>query len=457
MADSPRMIFNAFVQIVPGHHYEGLWRSPWGLENPYEKFDTWIRMVKRIEEAKFDGLFIADSLGLYGTFGGNHRAHAEGGIAFPGDDAIILAAALAAVTENLSLGFTSTTIQNQPFEFARMASTLDRVSNGRAAWNIVASALLSAHQNVGMEQVPSNEERYARADEFLEVVFSLLEGSWDKNAILRDVEKGVFSDPSKIYRINHKSRNYSVAGPLLTEPSPQRTPFLYTAGMSKNSIRLAAQHAEAMLIQVRDREHAARIVGELDALLPEFGRRPGDVKVIQSLRFVVGSTEEEAKRNHDEIYSYINPRGTLVEAAGILGMDLSGYDLDEEVDISSAPGFKGLFGAASLGEGKTTATPRQIASFSDHPAVVGTPEYIADEIEKWRDAGVSGINLGDYMFHKAYEPFVEQVMPVLRQRGIAQSEYAPGTFREKVFAEGPHLPDRHPAATYRGAFTDAIG
>lgn len=457
MANSSRMIFNAFVQIVPGHHYEGLWRSPWGLQNPYEDFNTWIRMAKRIEDAKFDGLFIADSLGLFGPYGGTHRAHAEGAISFPEDDAIIVAAALAAVTKNLSLGFTSATIQNQPFEFARMVSTLDRISNGRAAWNIVSSALLSAHQNVGMDQVPTSDERYARSDEFLKVVLSLWEGSWDKDAVIRDVEKGVYSDPSKIYRINHKGRHHSVAGPHMSEPSPQRAPFLYTAGMSTNSIRLAAQHAEAMLIQVRSTEHAARIVAELNAVLPEFGRRPGDVKVIQSLHFVVGSTDEEAKRNHDEIYSYINPRGTLVESAGILGMDLSGYDLDEEVDISHAPGFKGIFGAASLGEGKTKATPRQVASFADNPAVVGTPEHIADEIEKWRDAGVSGINVGDYMFHQAFEPFVEHVMPVLRQRGIAQSEYAPGTFREKVFGEGPHLPDRHPAAKYRGAFTDAIG
>ncbi|MBF0817172.1 LLM class flavin-dependent oxidoreductase [Microbacterium paludicola] len=457
MSTPPRMMFNAFVQLTPGHHFEGLWRSPWGQENPYDELDTWIGIAKRIEAAKFDGLFIADTMGLYGAWGGDHRAHAEGAISFPEDDAIIMAAALAAVTENLSLGFTSALIQNYPFEFARLASTVDRVTKGRAAWNIVPGSTLSSHRNVGIDEVPSNADRYARAEEYLDVVFSLWEGSWALDAVVKDAERGVYADPSKIFRINHASERFKVTGPHMNEPTPQRVPFLYTAGVSSNSVRLAAKYAEAMLMQVRTPQDAAGMVKDLGTYAREYGRRAEDIKVIQALHFVVGSTEEEAKRKWEENKEYINPRGTLVESAGILGMDLSGYDLDEEVDISSAPGFHGIFGEATLGKGRTTATPREIAAAAAVPPVVGTPEQIADVIEQWRDAGVTGINVGDYLFSRAYVDFADHVMPELQKRGIAQREYAPGTVREKVFGDGPFLNERHPAAKLRGAFTDAIG
>ncbi|HEY0248973.1 MAG TPA: NtaA/DmoA family FMN-dependent monooxygenase [Gryllotalpicola sp.] len=457
MTAPSRMIFNAFVQLTPGHHFTGLWRTPWGQENPYDDIDTWVRIAQRIEAAKFDGLFIADSLGMVGAFGGSHKVHAEAAAAVPEDDAIIVAAALATVTKDISLGFTSALIQNLPFEFARLASTVDRVSKGRAAWNIVPSALLNAHRNVGLDEVPTPEERYARADEFLKVVFSLWEGSWDLDAVVKDVEKGIYTDPSKVHRINHKGSLYSVEGPHLNEPTPQRTPFLYTAGVSTNSIRTAARYAEVLLTQVKTPEDATALIDDLNRQLVEYGRKPGDVKVVQALHFVVGSTEEEAQRNYEEVESYVDPRGALIEAGGILGMDLSKYDLDEEVDISSAPGFRGIFGAANLAEGQTTATPRQIASFGSIPPVVGTPEQIADEVERWQAAGIAGINVGDYLYHRAFEPFAEQVMPELQRRGIAQKEYTPGTFREKVFGAGPLLNERHPAAQLRGTFTDNIG
>ncbi|MBF0817173.1 LLM class flavin-dependent oxidoreductase [Microbacterium paludicola] len=456
-ASRPRMIFNAFTQITPSHHYEGLWRTPWGQASPIDSMQTWLDVAKTIEAAKFDGLFIADGLGLMAPFGGSHRAHAEGANNFPNGDALIVAAALAGVTEHISLGFTSSLIQAHPFELARLASTLDQLTGGRVAWNIVPSGLENSFRNMNFDQMPTYEERYARADEYLKVVFSLWEGSWEMDAVVRDAARGIYADASKIYRINHRGPLYSVQGPHLSAPSPQRVPFLYTAGMSPRSLRLAAQHAEALLIMTRTPEDAAQLVAQLDALLPEYGRRPGDVKVIQLLRFVVGSTEAEAKRRHEEILEYVNPRGHVVESGGILGMDLGYYDLDEEIDISHAPGAKGIFGAASGAEGRTTATPRQIAAATDIPPTVGTPEQIADVIERWQDAGVSGINVADAMFHRYFTDFAEQVMPELRRRGMAQREYAPGTFRDKVFGEGPHLPDRHPAAAYRGAFTDSIG
>ncbi len=457
MATSSRMIFNAFTHITPGHHFHGLWRTPWGMENPYDELATWIRIAQRVEAAKMDGLFIADTMGLFGAWGGSHRVHAEAAISLPADDAIIWAAALAAVTKEISLGYTSALIQNLPYEFARLAASVDRVTNGRSAWNIVPGSTLSAHRDVGIDEIPSNADRYERSHEYLDVVFSLWEGSWAMDAVVKDVQTGVYSDPSKIFRINHAGKRFKVEGPLISEPTPQRVPFLYTAGVSDNSVRLAAQYSEAMLIQVRTPQDAKVMVDKLHGYLREFGREPEDVKVIQALHFIVGSTEEEAVRKQHEIESYVNPIGELVEAAGILGMDLSGYGLDDEIDISAAPGFKGIMGEATLGAGVTTATPRQIASFSGVPPIVGTPEKVADAIEEWHEAGVDGVNVGDYLYSHAFIDFAELVMPELQKRGLAQTEYAEGTFREKVFGAGPYLNERHPAAKLRGTFTDSIG
>ena len=451
-----RLLFNAFAQVSPSHHNGGLWKSPWGMKHPYWELDTWIDIAKTIEAAKFDGLFLADHLGIMGPYKGNHRTIVEHGLVFPNDDAIIICAALAAVTEHLSLGFTSSIIQNQPFEFARLASTLDRISKGRAVWNFVTSSLSNSYRNVGFDRDPTAEERYKRADEFIEVVMALWEGSWAFDAVKRDPETGIYADPEKIFRINYDTDMYKVQGPLLTEPSPQRTPFIFTAGMSPNAFASAARNAEALLIAARDYEHVSRIAKQLNDELAKVGRRPGDVKILQMMYFVVGSTTAEAKRKHEEIMHYAYTLGKHASYGGVMGIDLGKYSIDEEFDVRTSPFFRGMFYSADFEPGRTSATIREIMDRLAYPPIVGTPEEIADELEKWQDAGIHGVNLGDYQFHQSYHDVAEYVMPELRKRGLAQTEYAPGTFREKVFGEGPHISERHPGARFRGAFTDKL-
>ncbi|WP_053384829.1 NtaA/DmoA family FMN-dependent monooxygenase [Leucobacter celer] len=451
-----RLLFNGFTQLVPSHLTHGLWRSPWGRTHNFNDLDTWIDIARTLEDAKFDGLFFADHLGIGGKYADSYDIHVQQGICFPDNDAVVLASALIAVTSNLSLSFTSSLIQNHPFEFARLASTVDHLSKGRAGWNIVTSALENSYKNVGFAEIPTHAERYARADEFLDVVYKLWEGSWADDAVQRDIERGVYADPGKVFKINHSGPLYSVEGPHLSEPSPQKVPFLYTAGMSESAHRLAAKHAEGLLINANGPEKGASVVARIGTYLAEYGRERGDLKIFQNLKFVVGSTEEEAQRKYEELLSWVHPAGAAAQAGGVLGFDLGKYDPDEPLDVEQASGFLGTFGAAAFAPGQTHTTINKILSQSGTAPIVGTPEQIADEIEAWADAGVDGINVADYLFHGSFHDFTDQVTPILQDRGLAQREYAPGTFRDKAFGAGPHLNKRHPAAAYRGAFTENL-
>lgn len=448
-----RLLFNGFAQVVPSHLTHGLWRSPWGQSHSFNDLATWVDIAKTLEGAHFDGFFLADHLGIGGKYDGSYRIHTEQGICFPDNDAVVVASAVAAVTTDLGLSFTSSLIQNQPFEFARLASTLDHLSKGRVGWNVVTSALENSYRNVGFDSIPTHEERYARADEFLEVVYKLWEGSWEADAVRRDVEKAIYADATKIHTIDHRGPLYSVQGPHLSEPSPQRVPFIYTAGMSESAHRLAAQHAEGLLIGASGPEHAAKVIARLRGYLPEYGRRPNDLKVFQNLKFVAGSTEGEAQRKHAELQQWTHPAGVAAQASAVLGIDLGGKDPDEPLTIDEASGFFGVFGAAALDEGRGTASINQILEKSNAKPIVGTPEQIADAIETWAGAGLDGINLSDYLFHGSYHDFAEHVTPVLKDRGLMQREYGEGTFRERVFGDGPLVNERHPAAAYRGVFT----
>lgn len=456
MSERPRLLFNGFAQATASHHYKDLWTAPWARDQNFNDLATWVRIAKNLEDAKFDGLFLADAMGLMGPYAGSHKVFVESAFNFPNNDAIIIAAALAGVTENLSLGFTSSLIQNQPFELARLVSTLDHLSKGRVGWNVVTSAIENSYRNLGFTQMPTHDERYARADEFMDVVYALWEGSWDDDAVKRDWQAGLYTDPTKVHRIDHHGEYYDVQGPHMSEPSPQKTPFIYTAGMSANALRLAAKHAEGLLIQAGSPAHAGTIVEQVNGYLAEYGRRPEDLKVIQLIKFVVGSTEEEAERKYKEIISYTDPEGDIIERGGILGMDLGLMDPDAPIDIDTAPGFKGVYGSASLAPGQKTTTIREIVTKSAVHPTRGTPEQIVAVIEEYQDAGITGFNIADFLFHDAFKDFGEQVMPALRARGLAQSEYAPGTFREKVFGAGPHLNERHLGASHRGKYTNSI-
>ncbi|TBU98615.1 LLM class flavin-dependent oxidoreductase [Stutzerimonas kirkiae] len=460
-----RLLLSAFLMNTPAHILEGLWRKPGAEQVRYNELALWTDLARQLEAAKFDALFFADVVGLYGNFNGGWDAFVSKGLQIPSNDPSVIISALAAATENIGLAYTSSVIQDPPFDFARKISTLDHASNGRIGWNIVTSEIANAHRNFNQPGFTPHEERYAWADEYVEVVYKLWEGSWDEGALLVDRERGVFADPAKVHKIWHKGPRYSVEGPHLVTPSPQRTPFLFQAGTSKTGRAFAARNAEAVFTFSGSPEDARHLVDDVRAQAVAHGRNARDLAFFAGLSFVVGSTEEEARRKKAEYDEYLDLEGLAAHAGGALDIDLGGVPLDTPLKDIRTEGGQGILDSlirATPGNAPTVAD--MVRWRAENMRLVGTPEQIVDQLERWQDAGIDGINIVNHVIPGSYSEFIEGVLPELRRRGLAQSEYAPGSFREKVFgaregfasgAQGAgYLSDRHPAARYRGAFVD---
>ena len=445
--------FSAFVMNTASHIIHGLWRDPDGEQLRFNDLDLWVSLAKRLEAGGFDAIFFADVVGLYGDYGGGWDFHAELGLQIPSNDPLVLLSALASHTEHLGLAFTAAPIQEPPFNFARRVATLDHASNGRIAWNIVTNGLPNGARNFGHDQLVPHDERYAWADEYLDVLYKLWEGSWDEDALRQDRATGLHADPSKIHKIHHVSERYRVEGPFLVAPSPQRTPVLFQAGSSPVGRRFAARNAEAQFIISPDPDNARRLIDDTRRLVVEHGRHPDDLKFFQGLSFVVGSTEEEARRRADALDEKIDVRGMAAHLGGGIGVDLGTYGPDDPIEAEGTDGIRSILQwltESTSGRKPTLADLARLLGRRNR--IVGTPEQIADELARWRDAGVDGINVVNATIPGSYDEFIDHVLPTLRERGLAHREYAPGTLRRKLWGVD-RVSARHPAARYRGAFS----
>lgn len=451
---SRRLLFNLFQMNCPSHMTHGTWRHPASRASSYNDLGYWTELAHLCERGRFDAMFFADVAGLYEPWQGSDDFWIENAIQIPISDPMPLVSALGAVTEHLGFAVTGSVLQYQPFTWARAASTIDHLSNGRFGWNIVTSFLPNAAQNVGHEGLLSHEERYAWADEYLEVCLKLWEASWDEGAVLMDRERNVYTDPRKVHRIHHKGDRYSVMGPHLVEPSPQRTPVLFQAGTSPQGRDFAARNAEGIFTMSQSPEHVATVVADITKRAQAYGRSSDDLHFIQGLAFVVGSTEAEAKALEQDIDAYANVEAEAAMLSAATGVDLSRVDHATPLEelVATLPGLQGT--VQRLIDSAPPGSVATVADLARHNGkqwrVVGTPEQIADRLEAWRDAGITGINLISLVMPKTYEDFVEHVTPVLQDRGLMQREYAAGTLREKLFpGRGPRLNAPHPGAALR--------
>lgn len=444
--------FSAFVMNTASHITHGLWRDPAGEQVRFNELDLWVDLAKRLEAGGFDAIFFADVVGVYGDYRGGWDFHAELGLQIPSNDPLVILSALASHTEHLGLAFTAGPIQQPPYNFARQVATLDHASGGRIAWNIVTSALANGWKNFGHDDLLTHDDRYALADEYLDVLYKLWEGSWDDDALEQDRATGRHADPAKIHEINHVSEHWKVQGPFLVAPSPQRTPLLFQAGSSKVGRDFAARHAEAQFIVSPTPEHARTLIDDTRRLVESHGRHRDDLKFFQGLSFVIGSTEEEARRKEAELEEKIDIDGQIAHFGGSLGVDLGAYERDTPIDVIHTEG--GQSGLAWLREstnGRTPTLEDVVRLRTRNTRLVGTPEQIADALAQWSEAGVDGVNVVNSTIPGSYQEFIDHVLPVLRDRGLAEREYAPGTLRRKLFGND-RLSERHPASRYRGAF-----
>lgn len=446
--------FSAFVMNTASHIIHGLWRDEEGHQLNFNDVELWVSLAKKLEEGGFDAIFFADVIGLYGNHRGGWEYHAQNGLQIPSNDPMVLLSALAVNTKHLGLAFTAAPLQESPFNFARRVSTLDHISKGRIAWNVVTSSLENAFRNFGYDRLVAHDDRYRWADEYLDVLYKLWEGSWDEGALLQDRENGIYADPSQIHKINHVGERYKVEGPHLVSPSPQRTPMLFQAGSSSAGRDFAARNAEAVFIVSPDPENARKLINDTRNLAIKYGRDANDIHFYQGLSFVIGETEEEARRKEIELENKIDFDMMIAHMAGGMGIDLGEVSLDTPLENIETEGVRSTLEWLKQSTPGRTPTVRDLARLrSRNSRLVGTPETIADQLELWREAGVDGINVINATIPGSYEEFIEYVMPVLRKRGLARDKQVePGTLRHKLFGRD-RLDESHPAARYRGAFS----
>lgn len=453
MPERRRMLFNAFNMYTASHHDQGMWAWPGSRQLEYNDVEYWAEIARLLERGRFDTIFFADVLAPYEGFSGTREIAVRTGMQFPINDPGVLIPALAYATEHLGFVLTQNILQEHPYAFARKISSLDHQTKGRIAWNIVTTFLAGAGRNLGFGGLPEHGDRYARADDFIEVVYKLWEASWEDDAVILDRERRHYSDPSKIHEINHVGPFYDVVGPHLCEPSPQRTPVLVQAGVSSTGRAYAGRNAEALFINSLSPAEAEPIVADVRRAAEAAGRSRNNVKLFAILGFVVGSTEEEARRLHEQITDFQSIEANLAKWSVFLDYDFSQHDPDEPVSAIAARGeAQGIFAHLISIAPRTDYTVGELVRWFGNQRVVGTPEQIADTIEAWHDAGVDGLNVQYVTSPGTFEDFVDHVAPELQRRGLMQREYREGTLREKLFdGRGPFLPDEHPARRVRRA------
>ena len=444
--------FNAFEMNCVAHQSPGLWTHPRDRSWQYKDLEYWTDLGRILERGFFDAVFIADVIGYYDVYQGSNYHAIREGAQLPVNDPLQLAAPIALATKHLGIGVTASTSFEHPYPFARRLSTLDHHTKGRVGWNIVTSYLESGAKNISQGGLRQHDNRYDVADEYIEVIYKLLEGSWEEGAVVRDRERGIFAHPEKVHEIGHKGKYFEVPGYHLSEPSPQRTPVLFQAGASGRGKAFAAQHAECVFVAAPTKDILRRYVDDVRSQAAAAGRDPQQIKIFNLVTVIVDETDAKAQAKFAEYQRYASYDGSLVFMSGWTGIDFGQYaptELVRHVDTNAI-----ISAVEHLSNGSKAWTIDELARFGGigglGPVFVGSAATVADILQDWVEAtDTDGFNLAYAVAHETFEDVVEYLVPELQRRGVYQTEYRPGTLREKLFGAGPLLPDNHPAAQYR--------
>ena len=431
-----QILLNAFNMNSVGHINHGLWTHPRDRSARYNTLAYWTEQAKLLERGLFDGLFIADIIGVYDIYGGGIDVTAREAVQLPVNDPTLIVPAMAAATEHLGFGITVNVFAEAPYTFARRISTLDHLTNGRIGWNIVTGYLDSAHRGRG-DVLPPHDRRYDYADEYLAVLSKLWEDSWDDGAVRRDRAARVFADPARIRPISHHGEFLTVEGYHLCEPSPQRTPVLYQAGASGRGRAFAGRHAECVFISARDRASARETVRAIRAEAAAAGRDPQDVKVFLGIAVIPGRTRAEAEDKRAEYMRYASAEAGLAHFSASTGIDFARYGLDEPIPY--APG--NAIQSANAAAAKRGLTKRDLLAElglgGRYAVLTGDAVSIADELQAWVEEGeIDGFNLSRIVVPESFSDFIDIVIPELQDRGLYKTAYTPGSLRNKLFGAG---------------------
>lgn len=447
-----KMALVAFMQAGNASVYAGSWRHP-ATEHGYLDASYYAHIGRQLEAGCFDLMFFDDRLAMPGIYGGSVADAVHYGARPVKLDLSVVLGVLAQATSKIGLGATYSTTYYQPFHVARTFASLDHLSGGRAAWNVVTSVNDSEAQNYGLASHLSHDERYDRADEFLDVVAGLWD-SWEDGAIVADRAAGIFADPTKVHELNHVGEYFSARGPLTVPRTPQGRPVILQAGSSGRGRDFASRWADLIFTGDPGFEVARAHYADQKQRIGDSGRDPATVKICPMAYAVVGETEAQAKdREQILLNDLVHPMASLTLLSELMNYDFARHDLDDPITdelIASVSGIRGLVQNLRAHIGGDTVTLRDLAghraTLLQGPRFVGTGAQVADQMEEWFNGGAcDGFVLAATHSPGSYEDVVRMVVPELQRRGLFRTRYEGSTLREHLGLPRPAAATAVPA------------
>ncbi|MCH5572260.1 LLM class flavin-dependent oxidoreductase [Pseudomonas syringae] len=431
-----QMKMGAFL-MATGHHVAA-WRHPDVPADAGLDFKHYRHVARVAEAAKFDALFVADSVAAATGDIASRMARSDH------FEPLTLLSALSAVTEHIGLIATATTTYNEPYHVARKFASLDHLSGGRAGWNLVTSDAAAEAQNFGRAEHVAHAERYSRAREFHQVVTGLWD-SWADDAFTRDKASGEYYDPAKMHVLDHQGEHFRVKGPLNVARSPQGQPVVVQAGSSEVGRDLAAQTAEVVFTAQTSLASAQAFYADIKGRLRAFGRDADSLKIMPGVFIVVAETEALAKAKFESFQELVEPQVGVALLGRMLGnFDLSGYPLDGPLpelpltDSGQRSRQKLLTELADQENLTLAQLGRRIAGGRGHYSLIGTPEQIADELQRWFEQGAAdGFNVLVPHLPGGLQDVAQLLVPELQRRGLFRAEYEGTTLRENLGLQRP--------------------
>ncbi|MED5813230.1 LLM class flavin-dependent oxidoreductase [Mycolicibacterium sp. 050232] len=439
-----QMALVAFMQAGSTSVYAGSWRHP-ATEHGYLDSSYYAKIGRQLEEGCFDLMFFDDRLAMPGIYGGSVAEAVRYGARPVKLDLSVILGVLAQTTSRIGLGATYSTTYYAPFHVARTFATLDHLSRGRAAWNVVTSVNDSEAQNFGVDAHLGHDERYDRADEFLDVVAGLWD-TWEDGAIQHNRSSGQYADPGKVHELGHVGRYFSARGPLTVPRTPQGRPVILQAGSSGRGREFASRWADLIFTGDPGIDVARAHYSDQKARIAESGRDPATVRICPMAYAVVGETESHAKEREDMFLNdLVDPMASLTLLSELMNYDFAQHDLDDPVTdelIASVSGIRGLVQNLRSHIGGDTVTVRDLAghraTLLQGPRFVGTGKQVADQMEEWFTSGAcDGFVMAATHSPGSYEDFVRMVVPELQHRGLFRTAYTGNTLRDHLGLDRP--------------------
>ncbi|WP_437880956.1 LLM class flavin-dependent oxidoreductase [Pseudomonas sp. LRF_L74] len=432
-----KMHLVGFLKTGPTSHHHGMWRHPDSDIEDLLRPSRYEHIARVLEQGCFDACFFADFLGLSDHYQGSFEATLGLGGQLSLLDPLLVLPLMARATSHIGLGVTLSSTFYEPYHIARTFATLDHLSNGRVAWNVVTSNSAIEARNFGHEQLPPRDTRYGRADEVLAACHALWQG-WEPDVLKMDRESGVFADHTKVRYADFAGQHVSTRGPLSIPRSPQVSPVIMQAGSSEQGRAFAARHAEIVYTILSSKQQMQAFYRDIKTRVEQAGRNPAHCAILPSIDVVLGETESIAREKAEYLESLIHPKLAMGLLSMHLGIDFSRYSPDQPMaEIEPGEGSLGQFEmvrATAAADNLTLAqTARRYGAGAMSPQVVGTPKQVADYLEElFTEQACDGFMLAPTTYPGTFEQFVRGVVPELQRRGLFRTRYSATTLREHL-------------------------